>query len=56
MTKETFKQQLRQYAIDELKTVGGIEHPTLSQIKAKEQEMLSWSIIQAVAKQVQVAC
>lgn len=52
MTQKDFQQQLRQYAIDELRTVGGVDHPTLDQIKAKEQEMLSWSIIKVIARQV----
>lgn len=47
MTRDTFKHQLREYAIDELATVDGVDHPCLAQIKAKEKLMMSWPIIQA---------
>lgn len=45
--------QIREYALDELRTVDHVMNPTTAQLKAKEQQILSWPIIQAALANIE---
>ena len=55
MTRQELKQQHRQYAINELRTVDFIYMPTESQVKAKMVEISRWPWFKSLQNSIQAA-